>query len=160
MGQVSSEGSSPDDTQIEGGDSSLSLATSPLMGRTVLVVESDGQRQDNFRKSFKKAGARVLLISDPSRALARLHQDSKIAECVIVDAEFIGRPALDMFNALAENNDTASVPAILLVDETQKKLAAHAKTSDLHRVVFMPITTKQFRDLLVEMIGARAAKEG
>ncbi len=160
MAQAASEGPSPDDTQVEGGDSSLSLATSPLMGHTVMVVESDGQRQDNFRKSFKKAGARVLLISDPSRALGRLQQDSKIAECLIIDAEFIERPAVEMFNAMAENNDTATIPTVLLVDQTQKKLAAHAKTSDHRRVVFMPITNKQFRELLVELIGARAAKEG
>jgi eukaryotic-like serine/threonine-protein kinase len=159
LAQGSSEGSSPDDTQIEGGDSSLSLATSPLMGRTVLVVESDGQRQDNFRKSFKKAGARVLLISDPSRALGRLHQDPKAAECLIIDAEFIGQPAVEMFNALVENKDTASIPAILLFDETQKKLAPHAKTSEHRRVVFMPITTKQFREMLLELIGTRTAED-
>ena len=160
MSQVTSEGPSPDDTQVEGGDSGVSLLNSPLMGRTVLVVESDGQRQDNFRKSFKKAGARVLLTSDPGRALSRLHQDAKVVECLIIDAEFIGRPALELFNDLTDNNDTASIPAILLFDETQKKLAAHAKTSDHRRVVFMPITTKQFRELLVELIGARAEKEG
>jgi CheY-like chemotaxis protein len=160
MSQVTSEGPSPDDTQVEGGDSGISLLNSPLMGRTVLVVESDGPRQDNFRKSLKKAGARVLLTSDPGRALSRLHQDAKIAECLIIDAEFIGWPALELFNELTENNDTASIPTVLLVDETQKKLAAHAKTSDHRRVVFMPVTTKQFRELLVEIIGARAEKEG
>ena len=160
MAQVTSEGPSPDDTQVEGGDSSLSLLNSPLRGHTVMVVESDGQRQDNFRKSFKKAGARVLLTSDPGRALSRLHQDAKIAECLIIDAEFIGRPALELFNELTDNKDTASIPAILLVDENQKKLAAHAKTSDHRRVVFMPITTKQFHVLLMELLGARAEKEG
>ncbi len=67
---------------------------------------------------------------------------------------------MELFNELTDNNDTAAIPTVLLVDETQKKLAAHAKTSDHRRVVFMPITTKQFRDLLVELIGARAEKEG
>ena len=106
MAQVTSEGPSPDDTQVEGGDSSPSLLNSPLLDRTVMVVESDGQRQDNFRKSFKKAGARVLLTSDPSRALGRLQQDSKITECLIIDAEFIGQPALELFNELIDNSDT------------------------------------------------------
>jgi eukaryotic-like serine/threonine-protein kinase len=160
MAQATSEGPLPDDTQVEGGDSSLSLLNSPLQGHTVMVVESDSQRQDNFRKSFKKAGACVLLTSDPSRALSRLHQDPKITECLIIDAEFIGRPALELFNELTDNNDTASIPAILLVDETQKKLAALAKTSDHRRVVYMPITTKQFQVLLMELLGAKAEKEG
>jgi serine/threonine protein kinase len=160
MSQATSEGPSPDDTQVEGGDSSPSLLNSPLLGRTVMVVESDGQRQDNFRKSFKKAGARVLLTSDPGHALRRLQQDSKITECLIIDAEFIGQPALELFNELIDNQDTASIPTILLLGEDQKKLAAHAKTSDHRRVVYMPITTRQFHDLLKELIGTKVEKEG
>lgn len=160
MAQATSEGPSPDDTQVEGGDSSLSLLKSPLLDRTVMVVESDSQRQDNFRKSFKKAGARVLLTSDPSRALSRLHQDSKIAECMIIDAEFIGQPALELFNHLSDLDETATIPAILLLSEDQKKLAAHAKTSDYHRILFMPIANKQFQALLLELIGVKAEKGG
>jgi len=158
MAQVTNEASSPDDTQVEGGDSSPSLLNSPLLNRTVLIVESDGQRQDNFRKSFKKAGARVLLTSDPGRALSRLNQDPKIVDCLIIDAEFIDQPALELFNELADSNDNASLPTVLLLSEEQKKFAAHAKTSDHRRVVFMPVTTKQFNELLKELIGVKAEK--
>ena len=121
-----------------------------------MVVESDSQRQDNFRKSFKKAGARVLLTSDPSRALSRLHQDPKTVECLIIDAEFIGKPALELFNDLIENErNRIDTSLLLLLDADQKKLAAHAKTADHRRVVFMPITNKQFREMLSEMIGTK-----
>ncbi len=121
MAHVASDRSSPDDTQVEGEDSSPSLLSSPLLGRTVMVVEADGQMQDLFRKGFKKAGARVLLTSDPGRALIRLRQDSRIVDGLVVDAELIGQPALEFFNELTESRDTAAIPLVLLLGENQKK---------------------------------------
>jgi serine/threonine protein kinase len=160
IAQATSDKPSPDDTKIEGGDSSPSLPYCPLQDRTVMIVESDGQMQDVFRKGFKKAGARVLLTSDPRRALDRLTQAARIADCVVVNAELIGQPAVDLFNDLAENSDTASIPALLLLGENQQKWRDLAKTAAHRRVFNMPITMKQLRDTLVELIGTEAEKEG
>ena len=41
-------------------------------GRSVMVVESDAQMQDVFRRGFKQAGYRVLVTADPERAAGRL----------------------------------------------------------------------------------------
>jgi len=159
MSHAASEGSSPDDTKVEGGDSSPSLLNSPLLGRTVMIVESDGQMQEVFRKGFKKAGARVLLTSDPGRALHRLSQDPQVADCLVVDAEIIGLPALELFNDLAESNDTAAIPVILLVGENQTKWRPHAKVAKHRRIFKMPITMKQLRDVMAQVIDAKAEKE-
>ena len=91
--------------------------------------------------------------------MSRLHQDPKVVECLVIDAEFIGQSALELFNELLDNAETASIPALLLLDPDQKKFAAHAKKSENRRVVCMPITNRQFRDMLVEMMGVKAEED-
>ena len=87
LSQAAVGGPSPDDTQVETVESARKLAAQTMLGRTVLVVESNGQMQEIFRTGFKKAGYRVLLISDPSRAVSRLFQDSIPPDCVLINAQ-------------------------------------------------------------------------
>ena len=115
--------------------------------------------QELFRKGFKKAGARVLLTSDPGRALGRLRQDAKIADCLVVNAELIGLSALEMFNELPNSHETAQLPALLLLGENQKKWARQAKISPHRRVAAMPITMKQLRDTLLELLPKKKEDE-
>jgi serine/threonine-protein kinase len=123
---------------------------------SVMVVESDGQMQDIFRDGFKRAGYRVLLTSDPARALHRFQQDTTAAECVVINAQQIGRPALEAFNGFAEDSRTSSVPAVLLLDESQHSWRKKASTAE-HRVVLpMPITMKKLRAVLADLVGSRA----
>jgi serine/threonine protein kinase len=134
----------------------------PDAGRTpseeqpsVMVVESDVQMQDIFRDGFKRAGYRVLLTSDPARALNRFQQDAAAAECVVFNAQQIGRPALEMFNRFAEDTRTNFVPAVLLLDENQHDWEKRANTTN-HRVVLpMPVTMKKLRAVLAELVGSR-----
>jgi serine/threonine protein kinase len=122
---------------------------------SVMVVESDGQMQDVFREGFKRAGYRVLLTSDPARALNRFQQDAAAAECIVFNAQQIGRPALEMFNRFAEDSRTDFIPAVLLLDESQHDWEKRASTTD-HRVVLpMPITMKKLRAVLAELVSSR-----
>ncbi|MBN2581266.1 MAG: protein kinase [Pirellulales bacterium] len=134
-----------DDTQVESGDSSPSLAGVPI-GYTLLVVESDGQMQDIFRKGFKKAGYKVLLTSDPHHALSRLDGDPAAADCVVFNAQLLGQSALKAFNDLGRNGNTAHLPAVLLLDEMQKGWKAHAKLAPHRLVLDMPLKMRQLRE--------------
>jgi len=123
-------------------------------GRSVMVVESDVQMQDLFRKSFKQAGYRVLVTADPARAAGRFRQDASVADCILFNAQQTGPPALEMFNQLGEDKRTQLVPAVLLLDESQQKWKSQAHT-DRHRVVLsMPITIKQLRAALEQLLAA------
>jgi len=119
--------------------------------RSVMVVESNLTMQDIFRTGFKKAGYRVLLTSDPQRALARLTEEPGTADCVIFNAQELGQAALESFNRLAENAATESVPAALLLDEGQHAWRQRARTGDRRLVVDMPITMKKLRLLLAHL---------
>ncbi len=122
---------------------------------SVMVVESSGEMQDIFRDGFKRAGYRVLLTSDPARALDRFQQDDGAAGCVVFNAQQIGKPALETFNRFAEDARTNFIPAVLLLDESQHDWKKRANTTN-HRIVLpMPITMKKLRAVLAELVSSR-----
>ena len=151
------------ETPTLGADSSADLRSGvssvsalPDTGRTVMVVESDGKMQDIFREGFKRAGYRVLMTADPVRAAVRIRQDPALADCVIVNAQQIGSSAVEVFNKLGEDEETKSIPALLLLDENQNAWKSHVRTAR-HRVVLtMPITMKQLRNVLSQLAPSKS----
>jgi serine/threonine-protein kinase len=132
------------------------LKQRPKSLRSVMVVESNPKVQDLFRAGLKRAGFRVLLTSDPSRAVERFRQDAKTAHCVVFNAQEIGRSAMVAFNQFAEDARIDAVPAILLVDETQQHLAEEADTAEHRLVLSMPVTMKQLRAALDKLIQSQS----
>jgi serine/threonine-protein kinase len=121
------------------------------LDRTVMLVESNGKIQDMLREPLKKCGYRVLVISNPDRAVARF-EDGPAADCVIFSTIELGYQALNAFNQFAEDEKTRHVPAILLVAEKQKKLAQEAKLDPRHVAVAMPLSLKNLRAWLLKTL--------
>jgi serine/threonine-protein kinase len=119
------------------------LASSEESTRWVMVLESDVPMQDIFREGFRRAGFRVLMTSDPRHATTRIQQNPAAADCIIVSAQFIGEPALRMFNQLAEDEKSKQVPAILLLDASQRQWESQAATSPQRIVLPLPLSMKQ-----------------
>ncbi len=132
----------------------------PPVEHRVMVVEADAEMQNVFRKAFKRAGYRVLLTSDPKRALDRIRQDQHAADCVVFNAQQIGKPALEMFNYFAEDTKTTLIPVALLLEGQQRKWERDAIT-DKHRIVLpMPITMKQLRTAIAKLVELQPSKKG
>lgn len=120
---------------------------------SVMIIEPRPEIQDLFRSAFKKAGFRVLVMSNSERAVARLTQDPDVVDCILLNAQEIGADALKSFNKLGEGEITSRLPAVLLLDEPQKSWKQHAKTNG-HRVLIpMPVTMKQLRGVVSQLIG-------
>jgi serine/threonine-protein kinase len=119
--------------------------------QVIMVVDSDIEMQNIFREALKKAGYRVLVISDPERALERLKDDAP-ADLVIFNAQFIGPQALAGFNELVEDKRINDKPAILLLDEPQIKWGAMAKRDRSHLTVSMPISLKRIREIIAKLL--------
>ena len=118
--------------------------------RKLMIVESDVKMQDMLRELFKKNGYRVLVLSDPDRALDRFFQDPKAADVVLFTTGTNGRAALDAFNRFGQEAATRDLPAVLLLDQNHHHWAEHAKVSE-HRVVAkMPIKMRDLRGALME----------
>lgn len=121
-------------------------------GKTVLIVENRAELQDLLREKLKKRGYRVLVYSDPERALAKFSPDeSNPANCLILSATNLGNDALDAFNRFASDEHTKQIPAILLVDPKQQHIVRGAKTSDRHVLIPMPLKVRELREALVQL---------
>jgi len=119
---------------------------------TVLVVESNYELQELFRNGLKKIGFRVLVVADPQRALERCHSEGSAPDCVLFSAADLGETALTCFNQLGDDPRTHLLPAILLLDEPQKHLAAIAVRNEHRRVFQMPLTMKTLRTEVLNLV--------
>ena len=126
-------------------------------GKTVLVVENRAELQDLLREKLKKRGYRVLVYSDPERALAKFSPDeSNPANCLILGATNLGNEALDAFNQFVSNEHTKHLPAILLVDPKQQHIVRGANTSERHVLIPMPLKVRELREALVHLTSKSA----
>jgi len=119
---------------------------------TVLIVEAKTEKQERLRNELKNAGYRVLLTGDPQRAAARLQQDEPQPDCVVIDSELLGESAVETFNHLGQEPRTAAVPVLLLLGENQRAWREKAAEAPHRRVVFMPISMKQFRETVRQLM--------
>jgi eukaryotic-like serine/threonine-protein kinase len=133
-------------------------AAPPEPTHSVMVIESNPELQELFRNSLKRLGYRVLLTSDPARAVARFRQDTAVADCVIINAQELGQPALESFNALGGDRRTIYVPALLLLDQSQEEWKNETQTAERRIVLSMPISVKQLRETLARMLAPRVKK--
>ncbi len=120
--------------------------------RTIMLVESAAALQDVMRKRLKDLGYKVLVISDPQRALARFDFEPA-ADCVIFGTGELGVKALNAFNHFATSDMTSEIPAVLLVDKRQRnQVLKQAKLSDCRVLASMPLRFKEFRASLKQLI--------
>ncbi len=142
--------------RIAAGASADSLdedASNEGANKTIMLVESKIEFQDLIREKLKKRGYRVLVISDPRRALARFDPDEdRPADCVLFSAPELAGAALDSFNEFGENAHTADIPAILLVDRKQQFIIRGAKVGPKRMMLAMPLKVRELRAALIRLL--------
>ena len=147
----------PSATAQSAGAGRKAAAPLPEPQHSVMVVESNPDMQAVFRSGLRKAGFRVLLTIDPTRAYNRFRQEvPAVADCVVINAQDNGYSAVEAFNLFGEDMKTSFIPAVLLLDEHQRQWKLETKTAE-HRIVLpMPITMKQLRTALTKLVCAQA----
>jgi serine/threonine-protein kinase len=122
---------------------------------SVMIVEGNVKMQDLFRKRLKEKGYRVLMTSDPQRAVERFRDDPETADAVVFSSGTIGESAVECFNAFGESDKLHAVPAVLLLDARHKGLQDQALVA-AHRVVaVMPIKLGELRRMLTRIIAVK-----
>ena len=125
--------------------------------RTVMLVESAIPIQNALRSRLKDLGYRVLVISDPDRALQRFERGEQAADCVVFGTGDLGQTAIDAFNSFADDELTCDFPAILLVDDKNLDAAQSAKLAP-HRVTLpLPLKFRELRSALLKLCAATKA---
>jgi serine/threonine protein kinase len=118
--------------------------------RKLMLIESDVKMQDMLRELFKKNGYRVLVLSDPDRAVLRFFEDPRTADVVLFTTSSNGRAALEGFNRFGQESSLRDVPAVLLLDQNHAHWDEEAQVSE-HRVIAkMPIKMRDLRGALIE----------
>ena len=121
-------------------------------GKTVMIVESKQELQDLLREKLKKRGYRVLIFSDPERAIAKFNpEETMVADCLVVCAADLGNYALEAFNKFVSDEHTKEIPAIMLVDPKQTHIIRGAKTSAKHVLIPMPLKVRELRQALAKL---------
>lgn len=127
--------------------------------RTVMLVESKMEMQDLLREKLKKYGYRVLIFSDPERALARFEDsDKKLADCALFSAVSLADEALEAFNKFGTTPATKGVPAVLFADAKQTEIIKAAKLSASHVLLAMPLKVRELREMLLKLLATPVAK--
>jgi len=125
------------------------------VGKTVMLIESNVELQNVLREKLKKHGYRVLVISDPGRALARFEDETPAADCVIFSSGELGEPAVDAYNKFAATDRTKGIPALLLLGEEQQAWAGLATGGPHRSTMRMPIKIRELRETLFRIQAQR-----
>jgi serine/threonine-protein kinase len=121
--------------------------------KTVMVVESKIEMQNVLRDRLKKYGYRVLIFSDPRRAIKRfIDDDRQPADCVLFCAQYLGADAVDAFNEMMTLAQTKDVPALLFIDGQQQALAKQAQLAPHRALLSAPLKVRELRDALVKLL--------
>jgi eukaryotic-like serine/threonine-protein kinase len=154
-GETEAAGSSEPVIEISAGERKQAARYLPDSQRKILMfVESDSRMQDIFRDGLKRCGYRVLLTSDPERALARFTNEAKAADCVVFSSGKLGSAALEAFNRFGVEEATRDIPAVLLLGEKQGSWRAKAEVNSNRVVLSMPIKLRDLRGVLGKLAPA------
>lgn len=133
-------------------------------GYTVMVIETNLKLQNNLREKLKEVGYRVLVFTNPRRALERIlthdeeFEGGPLTHCVIFGCGELGAEALEAFNYFGKEEQTAGIPAMLMVNAAQQHFIAKANLAP-HRVsIEMPLKLRELRQKLISMIQSKYKK--
>lgn len=125
-------------------------------GHTLMLIESNITIQDSLRDRLKEIGYRVLIVSDPRRAMTRFHDldpaEERPANCVLFGCAGLGRDGIEAFRAFVEDPETAETPAMVLTLESQSGWLDGIELKDHHRQIELPIKFKRLRRALREVL--------
>lgn len=129
------------------------IPTNEGEGYVVMLVESKTALQDAIRERLKSRGYRVLVISDPNRALSRfIPLEDAPADCVIFGASELGNLALEAYNKFASEEHTCDIPSIMLVDQRQEYIVNGARRGDHRKLLPLPLKVRELRGTLIHLL--------
>ncbi|HET6426294.1 MAG TPA: serine/threonine-protein kinase [Planctomycetaceae bacterium] len=139
--------------RINGAAAESSSATSdepaPKAAPVVICVENRAKQQDALREYFTKHGYRVLVLTDPIRALNRVDSDQPAG--LIFIGEALGKEVVPVFQAAVKRCRKKGVPVVLALSKKLKTLAEELPESPGGRVLTDAVTLRDIRHALSEM---------
>jgi PleD family two-component response regulator len=123
------------------------------LGFVVMLVESQAGLQNAVRDRLKSRGYRVLIISNPNRALDRfVPGEPPPADLVIFSAAELGNLALEAHNLFAASEHTQQVPTVLLADRRQVRIIQESTRGQNRKLLALPLKVRELRSSIAELL--------
>ena len=126
---------------------------------TVMVVDSNPKMRQGLVNLMVKAGYKTLAVDDPETAIATLVDDDLAAQCVVFNGQSLGMRALRGFNDFSQKRSLKDIPALLILDQGQTDWAKEVKKQPHRPILVMPVTVRQLRDTVVELLKQNNSQE-
>ena len=138
---------------VEGKSAVAAAGGARAVSRSLFVVEGDDRLQDAVRDKFKEMGYRVLISSDPQRALDRFRQQPY--DALIVDMETSGEDGRLVFENVVDEAERKQFKCagVLILGEGQAEWAGLVRQRPNMKVLVRPgVTIKVLKRTLEELL--------
>ncbi len=123
----------------------------------VMCVEKRVKQQDILREQLTKRGYRVLMMSEPSRAVNRV--ETNPPDAIILMGESIGDSVINFFEKLIVLGKSTSLVTIAVLVKRQEKMVNQLVTSQIARVLVQPVTLRELHTEIEQALKKRTASK-
>ena len=124
----------------------------------VMIVDSNPKMQKGLVNLMVKCGYKTKAVTDPTQAIELLVIDDLAAQCVVFNGQSLGMRAVRGFNDFTQKRGLKDVPAVLILDRGQADWAKDVKQLPHRPVLVMPVTVRQLRDTIIELLKPEPVK--
>lgn len=118
---------------------------------TIICIENRTKQQDALREYFSKHGYRVLVLTDPLRALNRVETERVIALLLIGDA--LGSEVTSVYQAALARCKRRQTAVVLALSPKMAELRDKIALPDHARILTEGVTLRSIRESLVDVTG-------
>lgn len=126
-----------------------SLPTVKASVPTVVCVENRTKQQDALREYFTKHGYRVLVLTDPVRALNRVESDGAAGLVLIADA--LGDEVISVYQTAIKRCGKKGTAIVLALSKKQDAIRNQLSETAASRVLNDGVTLRDIRKALLEV---------
>ena len=119
--------------------------------KTVLIVDSNLQTQENLKSLMEKLRFKTRCIQSPDEVQKVFAKDDLAAQCILFNAQSLGLRAVRAFNDFSQYRGLRDVAAVLILDAGQADWIESAMLRPNRVVMTMPIEVKELREVLTKI---------
>jgi len=120
--------------------------------KTVLIVDSNLQTQENLKSLMGQLQFKTLCIQSPEDVQKVFAKDDLAAQCILFNAQSLGLRAVRAFNDFSQYRGLRDVAAILLLEAGQADWIESAMVRPNRIIMTTPIDVNELREVMTEII--------
>ena len=119
--------------------------------KTVLIIDSNPQTQENLQSLMQKLEFKTLCANSPEDVQKIFEKDDLAAQCILFNGQSLGIRAVRGFNDFSQYRGLRDVGAILILDAGQTGWTDAVTITPNRVIMTMPIKVREIREVLSQM---------